>query len=111
MPEVIFHVQGSAAEPYVVTFRDRGGGNLSAYCTCPAGQNGQYCKHRFAILAGETKGIVSGNEEDVAKVLSWLAESDVEAALQDLEREQAAFDEAKKRVSRAKKALAKAMRD
>ena len=111
MPEVIFQVQGSAAEPYVVTFRDRGNGNLSAYCTCLAGQHGQYCKHRFAILAGETKGIVSGNADDVAVVVAWLAGSDVEAALEDLAKAQAEYDVAKKVVSRAKKLLAKAMRD
>ena len=111
MPEVRFHVQGSAAEPYVVTFRDRGNGNLSAYCTCPAGQNGQYCKHRFAILAGETKGIVSGNEGEVSLVVEWLAGSDIEAALEDLADAQGEFDIAKKKVSRVKKLLAKAMRD
>ena len=111
MPEVIFQVQGSGAEPYVVTFRDRGQGNLSAYCTCAAGQHGQYCKHRFAILEGETKGIVSGNEEDVAVVVRWLAGSDVEAAMKDLADVQVECDAAKKRVSRAKKALAQAMRD
>lgn len=63
-----FLVQGSALEPYKVTFK-KVGGNLSAYCTCPAGENGMYCKHRFNILEGSTKGIVSGNEADVQIVV------------------------------------------
>ena len=67
MEELRFKVQGSASDPYDVTFQYHGT-NLSAYCTCPAGVNGQYCKHRFAIMAGEAIGIVSGNESDVATV-------------------------------------------
>jgi uncharacterized Zn finger protein len=62
MEETYFIVQGSADEPYKVTFR-RKGNNLSAYCTCPAGENGQYCKHRFRILAGCDDGIVSENKK------------------------------------------------
>jgi uncharacterized Zn finger protein len=48
MEEICFLVQGSAEEPYKVTFRKKGN-NLSAYCTCPAGENGQYCKHRIEV--------------------------------------------------------------
>ena len=110
MPEVRFQVQGSGAEPYVVTFTDWGDGNMSAHCTCAAGKHGQYCKHRFAILAGETKGIVSGNEDEVPHVVEWLAGSDIEAALEVLADAQAKFDVAKKKLSQAKKLLAKAMR-
>jgi hypothetical protein len=47
MEEARFLVQGSAPSPCKVVFvkEDK---NLTATCTCPAGQNGQYCKHRFA---------------------------------------------------------------
>ena len=69
MSTVSFHVQGSAEEPYNVTFQKRSDTNLSAYCTCPAGKNGQYCKHRINIMAGSTTGIVSGNQQDVEEVL------------------------------------------
>ncbi len=78
-----FKVQGSAAEPYTTTFK-RDGINLIAHCTCPAGEVGQYCKHRLRILSGETDGIVSGNEKDVVIVQSWLKGTDVEAALNGL---------------------------
>ena len=65
---VSFLVQGSAPEPYHVLFR-RNGANLSAYCTCPAGENGMHCKHRIRILQGLAEGIVSENVADVQKVL------------------------------------------
>lgn len=110
MPELRFQIQGSAPSPYDVTFVNRGDGNLSAYCTCPAGENGQYCKHRFGILNGDTKAIVSGNEHEVRLVVEWLAGSDIEVALQELSLAERELDRAKKEVSRVKKTLAQAMR-
>jgi len=111
MSEIRFQVQGSADSPYDVTFVNRGNGNLSAYCTCPAGENGQYCKHRFAILNGEIKAIVSGNEHEVSLVVSWLAGSDIESALKDVAAAELELERAKKEVSRVKKLLAEAMRN
>lgn len=111
MREIKFEVQGSASEPYEVDFVRRGDGNLSAYCSCPAGENGQYCKHRINILAGNVEGIVSPNQEAVKVVASWLPGTDLEAALKRvlaLEIEEARL---KRELSVAKKELAKSMRD
>lgn len=108
--KIIFFVQGSALEPYKVTFK-KNGDNLSAYCTCPAGMNGQYCKHRFRILEGSTDGIVSNNSDDVTIVKSWLSGSDVETALLEVTEIEKAFLKAKKDLSIAKKKLARSMRD
>ncbi|SER75819.1 SWIM zinc finger [Nitrosomonas sp. Nm51] len=83
MKEIEFFVQGSAHEPYCVTFI-LDGNNLSAFCTCPAGENGQYCKHRFAILKGEDKGVVSDNVPKVKEVAAWLPGTDVEAAMMEV---------------------------
>jgi uncharacterized Zn finger protein len=80
MEEIRFLVQGSAEEPYNVTFR-KSANNLSAYCTCPAGETGQICKHRINILCGITDGIVSENEAKVKVVNLWLKGTDVEVAL------------------------------
>jgi hypothetical protein len=110
MKELIFFVQGSANEPYKVTFR-KNDNNLSVYCTCPAGDNGQYCKHRFNILGGITDDIVSGNQHEADLVTSWLAGSDVEAALSDVMKAEEQFEIAKNELTSAKKRLAKAFRD
>lgn len=111
MQEITFKVQGSAAEPYGVVFVKRSDTNLSAYCSCPAGKNGQYCKHRFNILDGATKGIVSDNLDDVKVVQSWLQGTDIEAALIKMRELEAEAVKIKKALSAAKKEVAKAMRD
>jgi hypothetical protein len=109
MEEILFLVQGSAEIPYKVAFR-RSGKNLTAYCTCPAGENGQYCKHRFRILDGVDDGIVSNNKNDVLIVKSWLPGSDVEAVLMEVAEKEKALEKAKKDLSITKKKLARAMR-
>ena len=111
MQEIRFLVQGSAPEPYEVAFIKRTDNNLSAYCTCPAGENGQYCKHRFNILAGITKGIVSQNEADVNTVISWLSGTDVEVAIEKMHILEKEADKIKAALASAKRDVAKAMRD
>jgi len=106
-----FLVQGSAVEPYRVSFWRRNAKNISAYCTCPAGESGMSCKHRVRILRGLPEGVVSKNTADVTTVAGWLAGSDVEAALRtihDLEKE---AERIKKALSAAKKALAQCLLD
>lgn len=110
MEDICFLVQGSAEEPYKVTFK-KNGSNLSAYCTCPAGENGQYCKHRFRILAGSDEGIVSGNKDEVMIVKSWLPGTDVETALIEVAEKERVLEKAKKYLSTAKKKLARIMTD
>lgn len=110
MEEITFHVQGSAPEPYVVRF-SREGNNIRAHCTCPAGVVGQYCKHRTRIIEGSDEGIVSGNENDVDKVATWLPGSDVEAALGAVRNAEDRLETAKKEVAASKKKLARTLMD
>jgi hypothetical protein len=109
MQELSFKVQGSASDPYDVNFVKQTDTNLSAYCSCPAGVKGQYCKHRFNILDGLTKGIVSENLDDVRIIQSWLAETDLEIALNKMREIEAEEAKIKKELSVAKKVVAKTM--
>ena len=111
MQEIAFLVQGSAAEPYEVRFVKRSETNLSAYCTCPAGENGKHCKHRSEILTGSTDGIVSGNQDDVQTVCAWMVGTDVESALMEMLQLEKEADRIKKSLAAAKTKLATAMRD
>ena len=106
--QIEFLVQGSAVEPYVVTFHKEGD-NLTAICDCEAGLHGIYCKHRIGILSRETKNIVSDNLEDVAIIQSWLQGTPLESALREYRETEKLEAEAKQRFSKAKKALARTM--
>ena len=110
MERIDFLVKGSSPEPYKVTFTKKGA-NISAYCTCPAGENGQYCKHRFGILAGSSANVVSANSDDIALVSSWLPGSDIETAWVEVKRLEHEAEQIKSQLYQAKKALANAMRD
>ncbi|MBK8466402.1 MAG: SWIM zinc finger family protein [Chloracidobacterium sp.] len=110
MEELAFEVQGSAPEPYKVTFTRRSQDNLSAYCTCAAGANGQYCKHRLAILGGDASGIISPNSGEAKIAQSWLPGTDVEKALLKLRELELAAARIKNEITSAKKEVAAAMR-
>lgn len=109
METIEFLVQGSSPDPYRVTFQ-KAGDHLAAFCTCAAGESGQYCKHRFNILHALEEGIVSGNLHQVGLVASWLVGSDVEAALNEVAQAEAALEKAKKALTTAKKKVAAVMR-
>lgn len=111
MEEIQFEVQGSAVEPYIVRFVKRSDTNLSAYCSCPAGQQSQYCKHRFSILDGISKGVISSNINDVKTVKSWLPGTDVDDALKKVRMLEVEQQRIKAELSEAKKHVAQAMRD
>ena len=111
MQEISFEVQGSATSPYRVLFVKRSEENLSAYCSCPAGGKGQYCKHRFSILDGKSNGIVSGNIEDVKIVQSWLPGTDIHAAITKVRELEVEADKTKRALAAAKKEVAEVMRD
>jgi len=110
MESIEFLVQGSAPKPYEVSF-SKEGNNLTAHCTCPAGQVGQYCKHRFRILEGKTQGIVSGNESEAQIIKSWLVGTDVESAMIEVKKAESRLEEAKKELSGYKKKLAHSLMD
>ncbi len=108
MQEIRFLVQGSAAEPYETTFI-KDGDKLSAFCTCPAGIHGQYCKHRFGILGGVDEAVVSENAGEVKKVVGWLVGTELEEVMKDYESAERDFKNAKNRLAKIKKVVARTM--
>lgn len=105
---ITFVVQGSSPEPYTVTFT-KTDDRLNAFCTCPAGEKGQYCKHRFRILSGDSTGIIGDNMREVPTVRGWMHGSPLESAFQQLQEAEIKAQKAEKELSRTKKALAKVM--
>jgi len=108
LEEISFQVKGSSTEPYELTFI-KDGDSLTALCSCPAGQYGNFCKHRIAIIDGHGKAIVSDNADRVATVVAWLQGTDVAAALTEFRAIEASKEASKSDLMAAKRKLAKAM--
>jgi len=108
MEELVFIVKGSSVDPYEVTFV-KDGSSLTAICTCPAGTYGNVCKHRIAILEGDSSSITSDNGDLVATVRDWLPGTDVDAALTELREAEKLSDPEKSALNAAKRKLARAM--
>jgi hypothetical protein len=106
--QIVFKVQGSAIEPYEVSF-SKNEENVTAHCTCPAGSVGQYCKHRLSILQGNNPGVVSGNENEISTVRSWVMGTDVGKALAEVSENERIFEDAKAKLAKSKKRLARAL--
>jgi len=108
MKELTISVKGSSADPYEVTFI-KDGDSLTALCSCPAGQYGNFCKHRISILDGNSDAIVSDNGDAVSTILEWLQGTDVAAALSEFRDLERASDTPKSALVAAKRKLARAM--
>jgi uncharacterized Zn finger protein len=106
--ELVFLVKGSSSDAYEVTFI-KDGPSLTALCTCPAGQFGNYCKHRIDILDGKFDSISSDNADQAPTVTAWLVGTDVEMALSELRAAESTTECAKKDLAVLKKKLARSM--
>lgn len=106
MEELTIAVKGSSADPYETTFI-KDGTSLTALCTCPAGSFGNFCKHRIAILDGDTGAVLEDDVKKVPTVVEWMTGTDVGAALAELREAEAAKDKAA--IATTKRKLARAM--
>lgn len=106
--KIEFVVEGSRGDAYTVSFEKKGA-NLNAYCTCPAGQSGQYCKHRIALMHGDVSSLLSENSTDVEQLKSMIRGTDVEAAYRKVLEATESFELAEAGLKKAKRDLARAM--
>lgn len=111
MQELQFKIKGSSDTPYSIRIVRREDGNLSAYCTCQAADNGLHCKHRIGVLSGKPAGVVGDRSADLKIVQSWVKGSDIEAVMLELQAAEDQLEEIKTKVARLKKTLARAMLD
>lgn len=102
MESIQFLVQGSAKDPYELTF-SRDGNVVTATCTCRAGDNGTYCKHRQTIFDGKGAGVVSENQQQVATVASWWPNSNLAAHYSEIIAAENNLKRAEQDLGKAKK--------
>ena len=65
MNALVFHVKGSAKEPYRIIAEGEGN-SFRAFCSCPAGtKGGKFCKHIAYLLQGDVGKLVTPSVNDV----------------------------------------------
>ncbi|MBF0342332.1 MAG: hypothetical protein HQL95_15410 [Magnetococcales bacterium] len=109
MPELFFQVQGPQGRPYEIMIR-KIGKNMTATCTCSAGVD-DICQHRINILSGSTQEIIGTNADDVKKVVSWIAGTDVGKAMHHMVESIKLLENAQEDFNSARKRLVKALKD
>ncbi|WP_159015717.1 SWIM zinc finger family protein [Cognatiluteimonas profundi] len=109
MTRIEFYVKGSSIDPYKVVF-EKIAGNLNAFCTCPAGSNGQVCKHRMRLLSGNAEGLIKGDLALLGTIVDWLVGTDVELALREVALAEDRHSRAAEELFKAKKKLAVSLR-
>ncbi len=72
-----FTVLGSTGNIYDITAR-KAGEKLRVSCTCQAGRNRRWCKHRTALLDGDISNLLSDNVSDIEKLAEWAEGVEVE---------------------------------
>ena len=104
--QFVFEVLGSQGDPYRVTFTSNGD-RASASCTCPAGVQGTWCKHRTALLEGDVTALRSANASEVAALKDRLPGTSLGAAYSRWIEAEEGVAAAKKAADAAKRSLAR----
>jgi hypothetical protein len=108
MKALEFIIEGSQGDEHRVVF-EKNGAELHAFCSCLAGDNGIYCKHRFALMDGSVDALLSENETDLMTLQAWMTGTKLEAAYQRVTKAVKALKRAKDECNAAKKVLAQVM--
>lgn len=85
-------------------------GSVRMFCTCAAGENGSYCKHRFNLLDGVVTSVIVGDIQQLGILKEWLPGSSLEAALKERTAAEKEAEMAKRRLKKANLMVAEAMR-
>ncbi len=104
--EIVLKARSSSQpEPYSVVFRweER---TLKVRCSCPAGELGQMCKHKTALLLNDSTMLFDKRQADsLGKVSTWVSSTSIPSLLTKLRETELETEQA---IARAKKALASA---
>ena len=109
MPRINCEVVGSEGDIYDITIESAPGA-LAMFCTCKAGENGQWCNHRLRLLDGDFDHLVGKPSMMLRELKAWLVGTSVERALKERALAAAEKAAAERRVKEANAALSRALR-
>jgi hypothetical protein len=101
--------KSSSGDPYTVRFYLEEN-EISAFCSCPAGDNRKLCKHVKRIIAGDDSILFDNNQRKIfLEIGSHLQKTSIPSLLSKLNESEIALENAQKNLKKAKKALEKAI--
>ncbi|MDE4303997.1 hypothetical protein PXK30_03620 [Phaeobacter gallaeciensis] len=104
--EVTVKSSSSGNEYRIVILQEQNGVSLS--CNCPAGATGGFCKHRFALIDGNTKDVVAATG-DVGTIPSMVKGTELEAAINRMHDQERAIKDAQADLKQIKKMVGRVM--
>ena len=105
---LVFTVRSSSSDELYKLEAYRTATGVRFACTCPAGENGQHCKHRVAMLLGDAASVVEGTEQ-IAALTEMVAGSPIVAALAKVGEAEKSLAVTQRALKTAKAGLAKAL--
>jgi hypothetical protein len=106
-----FLAKSSGSTPYQVVFT-HADNKLGATCNCGAGIFGKLCKHKLALLQGDTSMLFEpAAEVQLQELLVVVKQTSYPEILADIRQAELAESEAKKNLDKRKKTLEKALKE
>ena len=104
-----FKVRGSEGDLYQIAFVQTPHG-LIVSCTCKAGQNGMFCRHRLQLMAGDKSDLEDTSRlQELDAVLDWPEFTEIRKSINELNEVQKKIDELDRVKSKLKKLVATAI--
>jgi uncharacterized Zn finger protein len=99
--------KSSSGNPYTVRFYMEENG-ISAFCSCPAGENRKLCKHIIRIINSDDSILFDNNQKNLlGKINSHLQNTDIPRLVSSLRENEILLEKTQENVKKAKKALEK----
>lgn len=102
--KLTINIIGSSGTPYTLNIATAGE-DLHIYCTCPAGENGKFCKHVGQILDGDFSSVCDPSDKSL--VGDFIGSPQAKSTLQNYAALRSALETQLKAEALAKKAAAK----
>jgi hypothetical protein len=113
MAEIVLLAKaGSRDEPYNVTFTQAEDGSLTVWCDCRAGEFGQLCKHKRALVSNEPSMLYDKNQvKSLGRVSEWVKATAYLEIIHEIIQTEKELEKSKKVLKDTKAKLARNMRD
>ncbi len=97
--------KSSSVEPYNVEFMTDGG-SLRVFCHCQAGVLQRMCKHKLALIQGDTKMLFDPNQAALlSEIHLWPEFGNLKAHLQEYEKQLSEIESAQNILAKKEKAI------